>query len=171
MKKAFQTILLLFVAMAASVNMDARDNKGNKPSRDQLAEVQAQKIAKELQLDENTTKQFVATFTRCQNEIWGSRPKRENKNRDKNATMTDDEAQKIIKARFAHRQQINEIQEKYYAEYSKFLTQRQILRVYDLEKKMMDRMFNERMNRHGKKHHGPGKDRPCPAQKECPAGR
>ena len=49
--------------------------------------------------------------------------------------MTDAEAQQIIKERFAHRQKINEIQEKYYAEYSKFLTQKQILKDTTLRKR------------------------------------
>lgn len=43
---------------------------------------------------------------------------------------------------------MNKIQEKYYHEYSKFLSQKQILRVYDHEHKMMERMMRRH---HGKK--------------------
>ena len=65
--------------------------------------------------------------------------------------ITEDEARKIIAERFAHRKKIDEIQERYYKEYSKFLTQKQILQIYNYEKRMMDRMFREHMKGHGKK--------------------
>lgn len=171
MKRAIQSILLMMMAIAIAIPANARDQRKDKPSRDQLAQVQAQKIAEELKLDENASKQFVTTFTQCQKEIWDSRPANDRRKRDKNADMTDAEAQQIIKARFAHRQKINEIQEKYYTEYSKFLTQKQILKVYDLEKKMMDRMFRERMNRHGKRGERPAPGQPCATPQDCPRNK
>ena len=75
---------------------------------------------------------------------------------------------KIIKERFEHRNRINAIQEKYYKEYSKFLNQRQILRLYDLENKMMRKMFREHAKGRGKgnttKARAPRcKASPCPA--------
>lgn len=172
MKRAYQTILLMIMAIAIAIPADAREQRKGKPSRDQLAQVQAQKIAEELKLDDNASKQFVTAFTQCQKEVWNSRPANERRKRDKNADMTDAEAQQIIKERFAHRQKINEIQEKYYAEYSKFLTQKQILKVYDLEKKMMDKMFRERMNRHGKRGDRRATGQPCPvAPQNCPRNK
>ncbi len=43
-------------------------------------------------------------------------------------------------------EKFNDIQEKYYKEYSKFLSQLQIVELYDLERKQMDKM-----RRQGKK--------------------
>ena len=172
MKKLLRLILPLIMAVIAIPAIQAGD-KGDKqskrPTREQFTEAQAKKIAEELKLDDSTTKKFIATFTQCQNEIWAAGPQNERKNRDQKSSMTDDEARKIIQDRFAHRQKINAIQEKYYAEYSKFLSQKQILSVYNIEKKMMDKMFRQRMDgRHGK---GQGKHRgapPCNAPAPCP---
>ena len=46
----------------------------------------------------------------------------------------------MIKSRFAHSRKILDLRQKYYGIYSEFLTQKQILRVYVLEKQMMNRL-------------------------------
>lgn len=149
------------MALAVIPAVQAQDNKSNR--REMFTEAQAKKIAEELKLDESTTNQFVTTFTRCQEEIWASGPHKERPKKENKSSMTDDEARQIIKDRFAHRQKINEIQEKYYTEYSKFLTQRQILQFYNIEKKMMDKFFRQRMDgRRGNNAKGNGRHRGIP---------
>ena len=90
---------------------------------------------------------FVETYLRNQKEIWKIRPPKDAES-DDTKNLTEAQAKKIITERFAHRQRMNKIQEKYYREYSKFLSQKQILRVYDHEHKMMERMMRRH---HGKK--------------------
>ena len=104
-------------------------------SREQLAEVQARHIARQLAFDDKTTAKFVDTYTRCQKEIWTLAPK---KQRQRGATET--EAGETIQNRFDRSQKLLDIRKKYYDEYSKFLTQKQIERVYELEKQMMKRL-------------------------------
>ena len=53
--------------------------------------------------------------------------------------ITEDQAKKAIQEQFEHSQRILDLRKDYYAKYSKFLTQKQIKRVYDLEKKAMNR--------------------------------
>ena len=48
--------------------------------------------------------------------------------------MTDEETGQMLKARFAHSQKILDLRQKYYGIYSEFLTQKQIQRVYELER-------------------------------------
>ena len=55
-----------------------------------------------------------------------------------------------MKERFAHSQKILNLREKYYGEYSKFLTQKQIQRVYQLERQMMQRLSKQRMGKQGR---------------------
>lgn len=100
-------------------------------TREQLAETQAKYIAQEMAMDGTTSEKFVETFCRFQKEIWalGPRPKREVSGR------TDAETEQAIKERFAHSQKILDLRHKYYEEYSKFLSQQQIVRVYELEKR------------------------------------
>lgn len=113
-------------------------------SRQQFSQIQAENIAKELNLDATTGKRFTETYMKCQQEIWKIEPGRPPRHREANtADLTEQEAQKIITDRFIHRQKMNEIQERYYKEYSKFLTQKQILRMYDHEWKMMEKMMHK----------------------------
>ena len=114
-----------------------KDNR-QRMTREQLAETQAKYIAQEMAMDGTTSEKFVETFCRFQKEIWalGPRPKREVSGR------TDAETEQAIKERFAHSQKILDLRHKYYEEYSKFLSQQQIVRVYELEKKMMDRLYH-----------------------------
>ena len=48
--------------------------------------------------------------------------------------MSDEETEQVLKERFGHSQKILDLRRKYYAIYSKFLTQKQIRRVYELER-------------------------------------
>lgn len=58
-------------------------------------------------------------------------------------------AEQAIKERFERSQQLLDLREKYYEEYSKILTQKQIQRVYELERQAMNRL--EKHHRHGHK--------------------
>lgn len=49
-----------------------------------------------------------------------------------------------IKQRFAMSEKILDIRQKYYKEYSKFLTQTQIEKVYEQERRMMNRLAKRR---------------------------
>ena len=70
--------------------------------------------------------------------------------------MTDAEAEKAIKDRFEHSEKILRIREKYYKEYCKFLTQKQIQRVYELEQKTMKRLGKRGHMKHSQ-HHSPNR--------------
>lgn len=134
--KSIIRLLLLAVALTAfSGTVSAQSNK-QRLTREQLAEVQAKHIAKEMAMDEATSQRFIETFCQFQRDIWalGSRPKQPNKQ------MTDKETEQVLKARFAHSQKILDLRQKYYAIYSEFLTQKQIQRVYELERQMMERL-------------------------------
>ena len=112
-------------------------------SREQLAEKQAKHIAHELALDETTTRQFVETYCAYQQEMWALGPRHNAK------AENEEEAEQAIKERFERSQQLLDLREKYYEEYSKFLTQKQIQRVYELERQAMNRL--EKHHRHGHK--------------------
>ena len=60
-------------------------------SREQLAEVQARHIARQLAFDDKTTAKSVDTYTRCQKGIWTLAPR----NKDRRGTAkTDAETEK-----------------------------------------------------------------------------
>ena len=66
-------------------------------------------------------------------------------------SATEEEAEQAIKDRFERSRAVLDLREKYYEEYSKFLAQKQILRVYELEHQFMDRLHKHR--EHNQKGH------------------
>ena len=130
-------MMVIAIAMLfTSINMSAQSNNQQRMSREQLAEKQARHIAHELALDDATTQKYVTTYCAYQKEVWalGPRVKRHQ------ANATEAEAEQANKARMEQSQKILALREKYYKEYSKFLTQKQIERAYELKQQMMRRL-------------------------------
>lgn len=149
MKRIFNLLLLVVAFVAFSTPTFAQDNKQRK-SREQMVEAQAQHIAKEMAFDDATSARFVKTFCEYQKEVWALGPRQKPQHKGDAQAQSDAAAEKAMKERFAHSQKILDLREKYYGEYSKFLTQKQIQRVYQLERQMMQRLSKQRMgNRQG----------------------
>ena len=115
-------------------------------TREQFAEKQANYIAQQLAFDEKTTEQFVEVYKKNQQEIWAANPRpprppkddnQEGNNNNKPMERPNPEQQ--IKDSFAVSQRMLDIRQKYYKEYSKFLSQQQIQRMYEIEKQLSDR--------------------------------
>ena len=147
MEKIIRTLLLAVMMTACCVTTNAQDKGKQRISREQLAEAQARHIAQQLAFDDETTAKFVDTYSRCQKEVWSLAPR---KRVGKGASKNDRETEEAIEERFDRSQKLLNIRKKYYKEYSKFLTPKQIQRVYSIEKNMMKRLgknANRRKNR------------------------
>lgn len=144
--RSFVIALIMTVACAASF---AQPNPTQKRiSREQLAELQAKHIAHELAFTDEVTEKFVKTFCDYQKEIWALRPRRQPANANK-PRMSEQESEARIKQRFERSEKILGIRQKYYKEYSKFLTQAQIEQVYKQERLTRARLA-KRKNTGGK---------------------
>lgn len=136
MNKIISMMVIAIAMLFSSINMSAQSNNQQRLSREELAEKQARHIAHELALDDATTQKYVATYKAYQQEVWALGPKV--KRNQTNASEA--EAEQANKARFEQSEKILRIREKYYKEYSKFLTQKQIERAYELEQQVMRRL-------------------------------
>ena len=147
MKNIIKVVVLIVAMMASNANLYAQKVEQQRITREQLAETQAQFIANEMAMDDETTRQFVEIFCQFQKEIWalGPRPKREKSH------LSDKEAEQAMNERFAHSQKILDLRKKYYLKYSKFLTPTQIEKVYVLERRMMNRLFQRSQNKDKRK--------------------
>ena len=143
--KSLMKINLVALMVIAFCTIGMAQNEKQRMSREQLAEKQAKHIAQELSFDEATTQRFIETYCACQQEVWALGP------RQKAETVTEEEAEQVIKERLERSRAVLDLREKYYEEYSKFLTQKQILRVYELEHQSMDRLHKHR--EHNQKGH------------------
>lgn len=143
--RTFVIALMMTVACAASFAQSTPAQK--RISREQLAELQAKHIAHELAFTDDVTEKFVKTFCNYQQEIWALRqrlqPAKANKPR-----MSEQDSEARIKQRFERSEKILEIRQKYYREYSKFLTQAQIEQVYKQER-LTRAHLAKRMNKGG----------------------
>lgn len=152
--KTFATLMVAAVAACATAN--AQEGR-QRMTREQLAEVQAKHIAKEVSMDEATTEKFVKTYCQFQTELWALNPKPERQPKEE---MTDDEIKQQIEQGFEHSQKILDLRKKYYQTYSEFLTPKQIQSVYRKERQMMNRL-----SQRGKMRPGEG-SRPMPRKKD-----
>lgn len=142
MKHFIRTIIVAIMMVAsctaafAQQHAQQRTNRQQRISREQLAEVQAKHIAGELAFSDAVTEQFVKTYCNCQKEIWALGPRQRSGRRQ----LSEQENGERIRQRFAMSEKILNVRQKYYKEYSKFLTQAQIEKVYEQERKMMKRL-------------------------------
>ncbi len=167
MKKPNSLLIVAATLMASAFNTFAQSPSQpqsqqplpQRPTREQLAEKQAQRIVHELALDDKVAQEFKSTWLDYQKEMWaiGMPPlhKKQTKAGEETdakpeRTWTEAEAEQAIKQRMEHSRKILDLREKYYAKYSKFLTQKQIARVYELEHKAMKRM-EKNLDAKGKK--------------------
>ena len=145
MKIVFRILLTTVMMVAFSIAVSAQENNEQKPnkrqrmSREQMAEMQAKHISRQLALDDATSQKFIETYSAYQKEVWALRPKGHGQKKNR-AEMTDAEAEKAIKDQFEHSQKMLSLRQEYFDKYSKFLTAKQIQRVYELEKQSMNRL-------------------------------
>ena len=135
--KMISMMVIAIAMLFSSNNTFAQSNNQQRLSREELAEKQARHIAHDLALDDATTQKYVATYCAYQKEVWALGP-RVKRHQSENATEA--EAEQANKARMEQSQKILDLREKYYKEYSKFLTQKQIERAYELEQQTMRRL-------------------------------
>ena len=142
MKHLVRTFIIAVMMIASCVTVFAQQSTAQRTvqrqriSREQLAEVQAKHIASELAFSDAVTERFVKTYCNCQKEIWALGPRK----RPGKQPLSEQENEERIKQRFEMSENVLNIRKKYYKEYSKFLTQTQIEKVYEQERKMMNRL-------------------------------
>ena len=130
MKQIVKSMMVALMMIATcTVAFAQPQGKKQRMSREQLAEVQAHHIAEQLAFSDDVTAKFVSVFCQQQQEIWALGPRLVRK-----SAATDEEQ---IQQRFDRSEKILAIRKKYYKEYSQFLTQAQIKRVYEIERQTM----------------------------------
>lgn len=143
--KFFKVVLIAvsFMAFSATVNAQGKDKQ--RLSREQMVETQAAHIAKDLALDDKIYDRFITTYVNYKKEMWATAPKRPKKRPE--ASDSENQAAANMQRRFEQSQKVLDIRSKYYKEFSKFLSQKQIELMYDKERKIMKRLAE----RHGKR--------------------
>ncbi len=132
MKTIIRNLVFTAIAVFMSISLSAQP-RSNRISREDLAVKQAEHISETLAFDKATSDKFKETYCNFQKELWELGPRSEKQQPD---NPSEEEMQK----RFERSQKILDLRKKYYRIYSTFLTQKQISRVYEIERDMMRRL-------------------------------
>ena len=165
MRTKFFLMMLAAIVMGSQVTLFAQEKKGAKPERrqfnkEQMLEMQCNQIIKGLALDDATATKFIPVYKQYMEEMRATRHMgacRNIANRtaaDKQTPKplpTDAEVEQAIKARFAQSRKILDVREKYYNEFRKFLSPKQIQKMYNMEKHNGDKFRKEMRKRQGMK--------------------
>ena len=180
MKTKIFYVCMVVVLMGTQV-LNAQDVKVKRDRKhitmEMVAERQAAKIVNELGLDDQTAAKFTDVYKKYMKEQddvrkefapdFKMRGKME-KGKDgaeakiKVFAPTDEQVDKMMRDRFKQSRKMLDIREKYYDEFRKFLSPKQVQKVYD-QGQMNHGMFNREMNRRadmkvkdgrGPAHHG-----------------
>lgn len=162
--------LLIGSQTISAQNKDNRDNK-QRPTPEQMAKRQTNQMVKTLMLDDATAAKFTPVYENYLKELrecrmMNRRDRMKNNNAETKQTpkpvLTDKEIEKQIKDQFAQSRKILDIREKYYNEFSKILSPKQIMKIYQTEKSNANKFRKEFDRRKGHKagegrRHGAGR--------------
>ena len=170
MKTKYFFVLMVAVLMGTQVmNAQGNDGQGKKRGHkrmtmEQMVNMQGHKIIRDLGLDDQTSAKFMDVYKKYMTEMDELRKKYMPKKPDfkpgetpEPPVLTDAEVDKMMRDRFTQGRKMLDIREKYYDEFRKFLSPKQVQKIF--EQGQMDHgKFHKEMNRRaGMKKPGDGK--------------
>lgn len=182
MKMKTKYLVMLFVACVMSTQVMNAQNEGQKRGRkrmtlEQMTDFQANKIVQDLGLDDATAARFTDVYKKYMKEMdavrtknFPKKPKGESDVKPEGGqprpAPTDAEVEKRIKENFAQSRKMLDIREKYYDEFRKFLSPKQIQKIYD-QGQFLKGKFHKEMNRREGMKPKVGGQRPPMERTEC----
>ncbi len=134
MKKTFLAICLLL-----AISSLAAQAPNKQELRKEFTRVQTEEIIKELALNEEEAAKFREQYTAYHLELSTLGSKKLYKKAD--TALTDEEAQKQIEHNFERAAKIQSIKEKYYQKFSEYLTANEILKMYEVEREVRQKVI------------------------------
>jgi hypothetical protein len=165
--------------MAQNAAPQVCPEKAEKPCKvkltpEQRMEAQAQRMGKQLMLDDAKLAQFTSLYKEYLTALKECRPAAK-ENKVKPCERTDAQIQQDIEQRFEVRQKVLDTQKKYYASFKKILNARQLEKVFSMPRpgKMHKGNFPMRHGKMGKpeKMPAPGCPNVCPACPQAPQNK
>ena len=167
MKTKYLVMMVVAVLMGTQV-MNAQDSKEQVERRgrkrmtmEQMVNMQANKIIGDLGLDDKTSAKFKDVYAKYMKEMNDLRkeymPKRPEAGK-KPSMPTDAEVDKMMRDKFKVGRKMLDLREKYYDEFRKFLSPKQVQKVYEQGQENHGKFHKEMNRRAGMKH--PHGDRP-----------
>ena len=156
MKTKFIYVILAVLLMGSQMTLSAQntDNKEKKqrPTPEQMVQMQTNQMVKILMLDDATAAKFTPVYEKYLKDLSECRMmNRRERPRNNNAeatpatkpVLTDAEIEKQIKDQFAQSRKILDVREKYYDEFRKILSPKQIMKIYRTEQNNANKLKKE----------------------------
>ena len=185
MKMKFSYVILAALLMGSQMSLSAqnKDNKERKqrPTPEQMTQMQTNQMIRTLMLDDATAAKFTPVYGEYLKELrecrmMNRKPRAEKpqgtevaaKKEGQKPAMTDAEIATMLKNQFAQSRKTLDVREKYYNEFSKILSQKQIMKMYQQEKSNANKFRKEFDRRKGQQpgqgHHHQGQRPRTPRQ-------
>ena len=163
--KYFWMLVVAFMMGTQVVNAQADKPKGKRehkrPTMEQIIQMQSQRIVDELGLDDKTAAKFAEVYKKYMKEMDDLRkqymPAKSDFKKDKPSmpkSLTDADVDKMMRDRFAQARKMLDVREKYYDEFRKFLSPKQVQKVYNQGMANKERFHKEMRRRSDMKKDG-----------------
>ena len=147
----FLTCLMIGSQLGLSAQNPMNKDKKKRHTPEQVMEHQTNQMVKMLMLDDATTAKFIPVYQNYLKELRECRMMNRAKQRaegtgvkpEPKPLLTDAEVEQQIKGRFAQSRRILDVREKYYNEFRKILSPKQIMKIYQTEQNNADKLKNE----------------------------
>ena len=163
--KYFWMLVVAFMMGTQVINAQADKPKGKRehkrPTLEQIIQMQSQRIVDELGLDDKTAAKFAEVYKKYMKEMDDLRkqymPSKSDFKKDKPSmpkSLTDAEVDKMMRDRFVQARKMLDVREKYYDEFRKFLSPKQVQKVYNQGMANKERFHKEMRRRSDMKKDG-----------------
>lgn len=166
MKLIYVVLTALLIGSQMPISAQNKSNRVRKqrPTQEQMVQMQTNNMVKTLMLDDATAAKFTSVYEKYLKELRNChmvnrKPMAEKlqgtetaaKKDGQKPSMTDAEIATMLKNRFAQSRKMLDVREKYYNEFSKILSQKQIMKIYQQEKSNANKLKKEFNRRKGQK--------------------
>lgn len=142
------TLVFIIAIMLQGINMQAQNASKSKPVRDRLIQAKHQAIKRNLNLDKETFVKFRNLYVRYERELARIDYKNQTRLMNVNAdSLSREEADLLITSQLKNARKIVNIRERYYKEFSSLLTPNQIIKLYQTEADIRNKVMAERKRR------------------------
>lgn len=157
--------VVLAILLGCTTTVFAQENDGQRKNRskDERIERQTQALIHALQLDETKATQFRDIYKNYRKELdeaiqkpeeWKQLAATKGQKQQGKTELTDEQKDKLMQFRFERAQKRLDIKEKYYTEFRKFLSPKQVERIYADKGHTRDNRHMKGGPKHGKRGHG-----------------
>ncbi|MFI3323830.1 MAG: hypothetical protein SNI45_00805 [Rikenellaceae bacterium] len=146
MRKLIIFGLLLFIGLTtASAQPQGRNHQGRNGG--DFEKFQLKLLSRQLDIEESQQEAFEAIYTEYSDKMKSIRPSQEDKTSSQNEKPSDEIIEQQILDSFDMAEMTTALKREYYERFKEVLTPHQILRMYNIERQLSDRIHSEIENR------------------------